>query len=49
MQDNYLAYCASDDGKATLDRRGLDHAPAHYSGLRTVWTSKIRLDVQKLI
>jgi hypothetical protein len=34
MQDNYLAYCASDGGKDTLARRGLNPAPAHYSELR---------------
>jgi hypothetical protein len=32
-QANYLAYCASANGKANMAKRGLSPVPAHYSGL----------------
>ena len=32
-QLNYLAYCASDAGKANFANRDINTAPAHYSGL----------------
>jgi hypothetical protein len=35
-QLNYLAYCASDAGKANFANRDINTAPAHYSGLLTV-------------